>query len=115
MSTLFTSKQLQEVDRSLEQVIQKVQAEVVMKRVRIREFFRDFDTLRKGTVTEQQFKRAIHISNISVSEREMNIILSHYKVDALANGLVRYSDFCEEVDRVFTTKGIDKDPLAQVT
>jgi hypothetical protein len=53
MSTLFTSKQLQEVDRSLEQVIQKVQAEVVMKRVRIREFFRDFDTLRKGTVTEQ--------------------------------------------------------------
>ena len=32
-------------------VLKKIQGEVVMKRVRIREFFKDFDPLRKGIVT----------------------------------------------------------------
>ena len=27
---------------------------------------------------------------------------------------MRYSDFCEDIDKVFTTKNIDKDPLATV-
>ena len=34
----------------------RLKAAIVMKRVRIEEFFRDFDKLRKGRVTRQQFK-----------------------------------------------------------
>jgi len=34
----------------------RLKASIVMKRVRIEEFFRDFDKLRKGRVTRQQFK-----------------------------------------------------------
>ncbi len=33
-------------------VLKKVQANVVIKQIRIREFFKDFDNLRKGTVSE---------------------------------------------------------------
>lgn len=40
--------------------------------------------------------------------------MDHYKVDKLRNGLVRYTEFCDDIDRVFTTKNIDKDPLATV-
>ncbi len=59
-------------------------------------------------------KRVLHISNINVNDSEKQTILDAYKVDKLKNGLVKYSDFCEDIDRVFTTKNIDKDPLAVV-
>jgi hypothetical protein len=35
----------------LEQVEKKIQGEVVMKRIRIKEFFKDYDPLRKGVVS----------------------------------------------------------------
>ena len=95
-------------------MIEKIQAEVVMKRLRIREFFKDFDPLRKGTITEQQFRRVLHISNLNISESDISVLLAQYKIDQLPNGLVRFSEFCEEVDKIFTTKGIDKDPQAVV-
>lgn len=69
-----------------------------MKRIRIKEFFRDYDKLRKGTVSVEQFKRVLNISNISISEQEMDIILKNYKLDDLPNGLVRYLDFCDAID-----------------
>lgn len=41
-------------DTQVDVVEKKIQADVVMKKLRIQEFFRDFDSLRKGTVTESQ-------------------------------------------------------------
>jgi len=52
MSTLYTSKKLSTKSKGLTEVELKIQAEVVMKRLRIKEFFRDFDGLRKGIVSE---------------------------------------------------------------
>ena len=51
ISNLFTQKKLTNNQNTLEMVLKKIQGEVVMKRVRIREFFKDFDPLRKGIVT----------------------------------------------------------------
>lgn len=85
-----------------------------MKRIRIKEFFRDFDVLRKGFVSEEQFKRVLHMSDLQLSESEINTLLSHYKIDNIFNGRVRYADFCDAIDNVFTTKNIEKDPLATV-
>jgi len=48
---LYTSKKLTDNITQLDQVIKKIQGDVVMKRLRIREFFKDFDPLRKGLVT----------------------------------------------------------------
>lgn len=52
ISTLFTSKKLTDNISQVEQVIKKIQGDVVMKRIRVREFFKDYDPLRKGMVTE---------------------------------------------------------------
>ena len=65
-----------------------------MKRIRIREFYKDFDPLRKGLVTESQvfydyscqFARILHIQNIPVTEKEISILLNHYKIDSIPNG-----------------------------
>jgi Ca2+-binding EF-hand superfamily protein len=85
-----------------------------MKRLRTREFFKDYDPLRKGTISESQFKRVLHVSNINLSEKEIECIITKYKVDNIPNGMVHYANFCENIDRIFTTKSIDKDPLAVV-
>ncbi|CAD8108204.1 unnamed protein product [Paramecium sonneborni] len=114
ISTLFTSKKLTDNINTLEQVLKKIQGDVVMKRIRIREFYKDFDPLRKGLITESQFARILHLQNIPVTEKEISILLNHYKIDKIPNGQVDYNQFCEDVDKIFTIKGIDKSPQAQV-
>jgi len=94
-----------------EAVEQKIQAIVVMKQLRINFFFQDYDNLRKGTVTETQFHRVLKQTNIHLSPAEVSTLTLKYK---LPNGLVQYTDFCAAIDRVFTEKAIDKDPLFKV-
>ena len=51
-------------------VEERLRALVVMKRVRIEEFFRDFDKLRKGKVTINQFKSILSMLNFSLTDTE---------------------------------------------
>jgi len=57
-------------------VIVKIQAEVIMKRIRIREFFKDYDNLRKGIVSESQVK--IRISLIKALNLRGNIQIINF-------------------------------------
>lgn len=43
---------------------------VLMKRIRINEFFKDFDKLRKGKVTKAQFKAILSTLSISLTDEE---------------------------------------------
>ena len=73
----------------------KIQAEVYKNRIRVTEFFRDFDKLRKGYVSEaaviffayQQFKASITGLHISLSDYELNQILNKYRTD---EGMIDY-------------------------
>ena len=42
----------------------RLKAAIVMKRIRIEEFFRDFDKLRKGRVTRPQFKSILSSTDL---------------------------------------------------
>lgn len=88
----------------------RLQALVVMKRVRIEEFFRDFDKLRKGRVTVPQFRSVLSMLNFSLSAGEFEALAEKYGVDTMFN----YSSFCNSINLAFTQKGIDKDPIASV-
>ena len=57
----------------------KIQGECVMKQIRIKEFFKDFDGLKKGTVTETQFRRILHMSGIEVDDEEFGVLVQRYK------------------------------------
>lgn len=48
----------------------RLRALVVMKRVRIEEFFKDFDKLRKGKVTINQFTTILSMLNFNLTEAE---------------------------------------------
>ena len=80
------------------EVINKIKLETAQKRVRSKEFFMDFDQLRKGEVSEDQFKRAIQMMNLTLTKQDLDSLAGKYRS---ANGLINYRSFLEEVDSVF--------------
>lgn len=82
-----------------------------MNRVRITEFFYDFDKLRKGAVTKDQFRRILCMQGFVLTESEYQALEAKF---ANADGHMNYVAFCTEVDSVFTVKGLDKDPLKRI-
>lgn len=50
-----------------------------MKQLRIKEFFKDYDPLRKGVVTESQFKRILDINGFNLVPVEIDSLLVKYK------------------------------------
>lgn len=91
-------------------VEERLQALVVMKRVRIEEFFRDFDKLRKGRVTVPQFRSVLSMLNFPLTEAEFDSLAQKYAAETLFN----HAAFCATINQAFTQKGIDKDPNATV-
>jgi len=96
---------------SIEEVERKIKAQIVMKQIRLKEFVYDFDGLRKGTVSEPQFCRLLALATVSLSPAEYRCLLGKYQLE---NSLVKYREFIDEMDLIFTEKAIDKDPLFQV-
>jgi len=94
-------------------VEQRLQALVVMKRVRIEEFFFDFDKLRKGKVSKTQFESILSMLNIHLTFEEQDSLFQKYKTnDPLPT--FNYHEFCKSINSAFTTYGIQKDPKAPV-
>lgn len=82
-----------------------------MKRVRIEEFFKDFDKLRKGKVTIPQFKSILSMMNFYLTEDEFESLADKYRS---SDNMFTYAEFCAVINSAFTTHGIDKDPTATV-
>ena len=88
-----------------EDVEERLQSLVVMKRIRIEEFFLDFDKLRKGRVTKNQFESILSMLNVNMTFDELNYLTSKYRtIDA--EKMINYVDFCANINRAFTTYGI---------
>lgn len=80
-------------------VEKRLQAVVAKDRIRIKEFFIDFDKLRKGQVGIAPFRTCLGTLNFKFSEQEIQQLLKKYQCQ---NGLVNYADFCANVDNVFS-------------
>ena len=76
-------------------VEKRLQAVVARDRVRIKEFFLDFDKLRKGWVGEAAFKTCLGTLNLHLSDTEVSSLLDKYR---LPSGLIDYSSFAANVD-----------------
>jgi Ca2+-binding EF-hand superfamily protein len=93
--------------------VAKLRAKIVERRIRISEHFQDFDPLRKGFCTVRQVKTVFTILNIEkeVTRAEFDTIVSAYLRD---DGLFCYTAFCADIDKDFTTVGLEKTPLVEV-
>jgi hypothetical protein len=91
----------------------RLQHHVVMKRVRIEEFFYDFDKLRKGKVTKFQFASILSMLNFNLTQNEFDSLALKYKT-ADPEIMFDYVLFCANINTAFTTYGIQKVPTAGV-
>jgi hypothetical protein len=102
-----------EISNNPNDIEKRLQAAVVMKRVRIEEFFFDFDKLRRGKVSKNQFEQILSMLNFNLSRDEFDTLTSRYKTDD-PEYLIDYKSFCASINSAFTTYGIQKDPTAKV-
>jgi Ca2+-binding EF-hand superfamily protein len=77
--------------------------EVKEKRIRVSEFMRDYDKLRHGNITKDQFRLALNMAKLPLSEPEFQQIIKGFACDNKA-GYVRWKDFCDCLDEVFGAK-----------
>jgi Ca2+-binding EF-hand superfamily protein len=84
-----------------------------MKRVRIEEFFYDFDKLRKGKVTKKQFESILSMLNFNLTFNEFDALAAKYKTPD-PEYMFDYVKFCANINAAFTTYGIQKVPTAGV-
>jgi Ca2+-binding EF-hand superfamily protein len=96
-----------------------IRLECKKRTIRLTDFFKTFDRMHLGRVSKNQFHRAILLSGIIVSPEEVDLLMTRYEVpaenmpDGHAN-MVNYKKFCNQIDKVFTIQGLEKDPLKQV-
>jgi len=91
----------------------RIRSIVVMKRVRIEEFFIDFDKLRKGRVTRRQFKSILSNMNFALTDDEFEALADKYKTND-PEVFFNYVDFVHSINKAFTIQGIDKCPSTRV-
>ena len=72
-----------------------------MKRVRIEEFFRDFDKLRKGRVTRAQFKSILSSMNFTLTNDEFKALAKKYETTD-PERFFCYKDFIANINSAFT-------------
>uniref|UniRef100_A0A7S3IED6 EF-hand domain-containing protein n=1 Tax=Strombidium inclinatum TaxID=197538 RepID=A0A7S3IED6_9SPIT len=95
--------------KDMEALLQKIRDSVKRHRIRIGEFFQDHDPLRKGTIEATKFRTTLYAQKIQLTTEEYQKLEDYFRcpVDPIR---IRYFDFNEEVEKIFTVKNLEKDP-----
>ena len=70
------------------------------------DWFEDFDKLRSGRVSRDQFRRCFQFINFRLSDPEFEALAQEYA----DKGMVNYRRFLDNVQNVFSNKDLEKDP-----
>ncbi|XP_076448305.1 uncharacterized protein LOC143285015 [Babylonia areolata] len=82
------------------------------KRIRVTEFFQDYDKLRSGFVTAAQFFRCLwQTLNLKLSPADEQALTDRY--DVRRDGSINYRLFCEDINLNFNPSDLKRDPAAQ--
>ena len=91
----------------LEDVLARIRTICKQRRIRVDEFFRDFDKLRTGYITNAQFRIGLSMAKILISAAEFNLLTTHFKAPKEGEH-IRWREFSDQVDQVFSKKGLEK-------
>lgn len=98
---------------TLQQIEDRIRTLAFQNRLRIKEFFKDFDPLNSGKVSRAQFRRCLMILNINITDDEYDKIIQEY-MDTQNPDLIHYSRFVESIDKVFTLNNLEKTPTKKM-
>ena len=101
-----------ELPKDLDDLLGRLGRKVKEERIRLSDFLRDFDKLRHGNVSKQQFRLALGMAKLPLSESEFSLILEHFECPDKA-GFIRWKDFTDTIDNVFNQHRLEKVPPNQ--
>ncbi|KAG2385626.1 hypothetical protein C9374_003441 [Naegleria lovaniensis] len=114
MSKNFVSpKNSKELPLEISNLMNRVKSVVVKNRIRLKEFFTDFDKLRHGYVTRAKFRTALNMAKLELKEQEIQILEEYFKLDSYQN-CISYTALCDELDRAFTISNLEKCPKSKI-
>jgi Ca2+-binding EF-hand superfamily protein len=91
----------------LNDTIARIRTMCAQQRIRVGEFFRDFDKLRTGYITNSQFRIGLNMAKVVISAGEFKLLTQHFKAPKEGEHIC-WKDFVDHVDEVFTKKGLEK-------
>ncbi|KAF0684553.1 Aste57867_23471 [Aphanomyces stellatus] len=87
-------------------------------RIRMDEYFRDCDRLRHGKITRAQFAAGLNAAGFVLSALDIRLLADEYKYeqdkDVEGKPMVAWPRLADDVDAVFTIKGLEKEPTRNI-
>ena len=101
---------MSQFDIATTDAVMKVKFMVSVLRIRLHEFFCDFDGLRCGYITPTQFKSGLSMSGIArfIDQKQLAHLTEEFIDPNDKQKRVKYAAFCEEIETVFTRKNLEK-------
>lgn len=101
----------------VEALLERLQRHIFKRRIRVKDLFQDFDPLRSGRCTQQQFMRAVNQLVPDFHESEVSLLVANYTDEGphvYKPQVVNYATFVRAVDEVFTLAELEKQPTVRV-
>ncbi|KAH7468679.1 uncharacterized protein KRP23_11056 [Phytophthora ramorum] len=99
--------------RSVPMLIRYIKQTIKRDRIRLEEYYRDFDKLRHGKITAAQFCAGLNAAGFLLSREEMALLGDEYackEVDSMGKHWIAWKSFVDDVESVFTVKGLEQKP-----
>lgn len=112
---MYTLSELQVC--SFDESMNRLKKVVYKHRIRVKEFLSDFDRLRSGTMHENFFITGLSMAGIDkkLSVQQIETIVDAYRVQVTPSlSMIDWVRFVEDVEIIFTLKGLDKAPLTKI-
>ena len=109
-SNPYCMNKTQESDVSA--LMAKIKAIIATKRVHARQFFQDYDPLRKGIIPKSKFRGALDNMKIELTPGEIDVLESMYACEWDQVNYTQFADMCESV---YTDHSLDKNPQTSVS
>lgn len=90
-------------------LMQKLKEQVMRNRIRLGEFLQDHDPLRKGTIEATKFRTTLYAQKLQLTKEEYQNLEDHYR-DPTDPIKIRYFDFNQDIENIFTLKDLEKNP-----
>jgi len=94
-------------------VMLKIKTKIVKSSVRVYEYMKDYDKLRTGRMLKTIFPRSLDLCRLELAPSEVQAIMDAYTSVGHPD-YVDYYAFCDEIETVFTRKGLEKNPTLKV-
>ncbi|ELU01670.1 hypothetical protein CAPTEDRAFT_182794 [Capitella teleta] len=116
----ISAPNIQQEEITYEDLMARIRHHVLTNRLRVIEFFQDYDTLRSGSISKPQFQRGLSVLGLSalgqhrLTDAQLRVLCSYYQ-SPVAEDKVLWTKFMQDIESVFTQpKDLEKMPSHKV-